>query len=251
MKVVVGGVSQLYQGDLDLGRRIAARLEETEKRPWVEVEDFHYGAVAVAQRLQDVAPEGLILAGAEPMGKAPGTITRRRIDAPRAGAEAAGAVGDAVTGFVSIDLLIEVCSALEALPPRVVAFVVEPEGVAPATELSDTAQAALEEVLEAITREIGLTPLYGLARQLGSQIEDGRRLEPSPALEAARRLVAALARCDRSGELGSTLALREELRVRIAAGETGQGMDHLDWVLWWALIEGLDEVQRATAGDSR
>lgn len=247
MNIVVGGVSQLYQGDLDLGRRAVERLQEAGSRPWVSVEDFHYGAVAVAQRLQDLAPAALILVGAGPAGQRPGTITRRRITPSRLGAEAAGAVGDAVTGFVTIDLLIEVGSALEALPPRVVAFVVEPEAVWPATELSAGAERALEEVLAAVTREIELTPLYGVARRLGSRLSDGRSLEPSPALEAARRLVAALEECDRSGDLGSVLALRDELRSRIAGGETGEGMDHLDWALWWSLIEGLDEMQKVTA----
>lgn len=247
MKVVVGGVSQLYQGDLDLGRRVAERLGATETRPWVSVEDFHYGAVAVAQRLQDLAPEALVLVGAEAAGQAPGAISRRRVTATSPGSAAAGAVGDAVTGFVTIDLLIEVCAALGALPPRVVSFVVEPESVWPAAEMSDTAEEALGKVLDAVNREIELTPVYELAQRLGRQLEDEGRLQPSAALDVARRLVAALAECERSGELGPVLALRDELRVRISAGQTGEGMDHLDWVLWWALIEGLDDAQTSMA----
>ncbi len=43
---------------------------------------------------------------------------------------------------------------------------------------------------------------------------------------------------------------RDELRLRIARGETGEGMDQLDWTLWWALIEELDRLQAVEAAQA-
>ena len=64
MTVLVGGVSELFQGDLDLGRLAVARLLDEDLGPGVLVEDLHYGAVAVAQRLEEVRPDTLVLVGA-------------------------------------------------------------------------------------------------------------------------------------------------------------------------------------------
>ena len=79
MTILVGGVGQLYQGDLDLGRRAVERLRQEHLAAGVLVEDLHYGAVAVAQRLRDVAPDALVVVGAEVHGRTPGTVERRRV----------------------------------------------------------------------------------------------------------------------------------------------------------------------------
>ena len=69
MQILVGGVGELYQGDLDLGRRAVERLGTEDLGPGVLVEELHYGAVAVAQRLEDLRPDLLILIGAVAMTK--------------------------------------------------------------------------------------------------------------------------------------------------------------------------------------
>ena len=151
----MAGVAQLYQGDLDLGRVAAARLAEEDLGDDVQVEELSYGAVAVAQRLEELAPDALVLVGAHARGRLPGTVERRVIGRLGLSPEALQlAVGDAVTGYVTIDLLIEVAVALGVLPRRTVAVEVEPASVAPSEELSAAAQAGLERALELVRREL-------------------------------------------------------------------------------------------------
>lgn len=155
-RVLVGGVSQLYQGDLDVGRRVVERLAADGLGEDVAVEDLHYGALAVAQHLQDVRPELLVLVGAEERGRPPGTVERRRVEDPDLSPEQAQvAVSDAGTGYVGIDLVVEVAAALGALPARTVVIEVEPERTSPSEELTESAAAALDEVVEIVREEAG------------------------------------------------------------------------------------------------
>ncbi|HVL97615.1 MAG TPA: hypothetical protein VM266_17300 [Solirubrobacteraceae bacterium] len=153
--ILVAGVAELYQGDLDLGRVAVARLQEAGLGDDVRVEELSYGAVAVTQRLQELRPDALVLIAAHPRGREPGSVERRDVgpsDLPAA--ELQTAIGDAITGYVTVDLLVEVATALEALPPRVVAIEVEPARVEPVDELSEPARAGLERALELVRTEV-------------------------------------------------------------------------------------------------
>lgn len=153
--ILVGGVGELYQGDLDLGRRAAARLAEEDLGDGVVVEDLSYGAVAVTQRLEDLRPDALVLVAAHRRGRAPGTVERRETrPSALSPAELQLAVGDAVTGYVTIDLLVEVATALGALPAPTVSIEVEPASVAPSEELSAEARAGLEDALGLVRAEV-------------------------------------------------------------------------------------------------
>lgn len=155
--VLVGGVGQLYQGDLDLGRHAIEALAGEDLGRGVRVEDLHYGAVAVVQRLQELRPAALILVGAAPRGRAPGSVHRRSIegvDLPPS--ELQRAVGEAVTGYVTVDLLIEVAFALEALPARTVTIEAEPVLQGPGERLSPPVAAALGEVSGLVCAEVAL-----------------------------------------------------------------------------------------------
>lgn len=243
MAVLVGGVGQLYQGDLDLGRLAVERLAAEALGPDVLVEELHYGAVAVAQRLQELRPGALVLVGAVARGRPPGAVQRRPIQDLRLPPERVQrAVGDAVTGYVTLDLLVEVAAGLGALPARTTAIEVEPARTGPAERLSGQAQAALETALGLVRAELRRIPLLELADQLRARSHQVR-LEPAPALEVLRDLLGELEGLDRHGRWGATFSLRDRLRRRIADGDTGFGMDHLDWGLWWALIEELDRLQ--------
>ncbi len=119
------------------------------------VEELHYGAIAVAQRLEDLRPDLLILVGAVVSGRPPGTVERRAVEQPpRAAAEVQRAVGDAVTGYVGIDLVLEVAAGFGALPERTIAIEVEPASVEPSEHLSREGAAALERVLELVREEL-------------------------------------------------------------------------------------------------
>ena len=153
--ILVGGVAELFQGDLDLGRRAVVELSGEDLGPGVMVEELSYGGVAVAQRLEDLRPDVLVLVGAHPRGRTPGSVERRDVPRPElSDRELQIAVGDAVTGYVTIDLVVEVAAALGALPPRVVAVEVEPGHVGPVDGLSPEGRAGLQEALALVRAEV-------------------------------------------------------------------------------------------------
>jgi len=153
--IFVGGVAELWQGDLDLGRVAAGRLVNEDLGPGVLVEDLHYGAVAVAQRLHELQPEALVLIGATARGRSPGSVQRRVVGTPAiTPEEAQAAVGDAVTGYVTIDLVIEVAWALGSLPDRTIAIEVEPADTSLGVHLSPLARSGLETALDLVRDEL-------------------------------------------------------------------------------------------------
>ena len=160
--ILVGGVAELYQGDLDLGRRAVGRLQAEDLGPDVLVEELSYGGVAVAQRLEELRPDALVLVAAHARGRPPGAVERREaVPLERSPQELQLAVGDAVTGYVTIDLLIEVAQAFGVLPERTVCFEVEPASVRPAEQLTPEAQAGLEEALERVRAEVAAVRAAG------------------------------------------------------------------------------------------
>ncbi len=244
--VLVGGVYELFQGDLDLGRLAVERLR-AEALPHVLAEDLHYGAVAVVQRLEDLRPQTLVLVTAVRRDRPPGTVARQRVQPTAVDpADFQAAVGDAVTGYVHIDLLVEVASGFQALPARTVAIEVEPAHVGPGEGLSPLAAAALEDALAMVRAEVRRAPLLQLVEELSGMVE-GDRLTPSPGLDALRALLDELDGLDRHGSWGHAFALRDRMRLAIASASSSEGMDHRDWGLWWALIEELDRLEALEA----
>jgi len=245
--LVVGGVSELFQRDLDLGRLAIEALQAEDLGPGVVVEELHYGAVAVAQRLDDLRPAALVLISAVRRGRPPGTVQRSRLDPPeRTPAEVQAAIGDAVTGYVHPDLVVDIAAALGVLPPRTVTVEVEPEYTGPGEGLSNSAAAGLAIALDLVRAETRRAPLLLLAAQLGPLVA-GDRLEPSLALSALRELLSELTLLDRDGRWGRTFALRDRVRSGIAQSASSEGMDSRDWALWWLLIEELDRLEALEA----
>ena len=243
MTTLVGGVGQLYQGDLDVGRVAVERLSAKGLGPGVVVEDLHYGAVAVAQRLDELRPSALVLVGAADRGRPPGTVERRWWGGLRVDPEKAQqAVANAVTGYVDIDLVLEVASALGPLPSRTVTVEVEPACIEASETLSDEATTALDQAVGLVWAEVRRAPLLDLADR-GRDLLAENRLRSSPGLSALHELLSELQGLERHGTWGATFLARDRLRGHIARGETSDGMEHLDWVVWWALIEELDRVQ--------
>lgn len=247
MTTFVGGVSELFQGDLDVGRRIAESLAAEDLGPDALVEDLHYGAVAVAQRLQDVQPDRLVLVGAVKRDRPPATVERRFVDRPDLpDAVLQHAVGDAVTGYVAIDLIVEILAGFGAFPRRVVSVEVEPAMVGPTDQMSPEVTAAVDELTRLVRTEIVRAPVFYAVDELTTRLDDGH-LDPSPARDALRSLVRELGRADRDGRWGATSSLRDALQAELSAGNTSEAMDHADWGLAWGLIEGLGTAERAEA----
>ena len=155
VRVVVGGVGHLYQGDLDLGRVAVERLQHEDLGADVAVEEFSYGAVAVSQRLEELRPELLVLVAAKARGREPGSVERRELQpVPRTPEALQGAVADSVTGYIDIDLVVDVANGFGALPPHVITVEVEPARTEPAERLSPQADAALARALELVRDEV-------------------------------------------------------------------------------------------------
>ncbi len=250
MTVFVGGVSELFQSDLDLGRLAIERLQREDLGHDVLVEELHYGAVAVTQRLEDIQPDTLVLVSAVRRDRPPGTVQRRRVDPPELTPEQLQvAVGDAVTGYVHLDLIVDIATGLGALPPRTVAIEVEPEKTSSGEGLSPSAQLGLEAALILVRTEVRRAPLLRLAAELRTLVE-GDRLEPSASRDALRQLLDELTHLDREGRWGHTFALRDRLRLGIAGALSSEGMDHRDWALWWGLLEEVDRLEAVEAIDS-
>lgn len=155
MGIVIGGVSHLYQGDLDLARTVLARLRRTELPPGTAVEDFDYGAVAAAQRLQELGPSALVLVGTAQRGREAGSVERRRVRASELSrGTIQDAVADAVTGHIGLDILLEVAAALGALPDYTVAVYVEPLITGPSERLSAPCEGAITDVVGLVLAEV-------------------------------------------------------------------------------------------------
>ena len=69
----------------------------------------------------------------------------------------------------------------------------------------------------------------------------------SRALTTMTDLLAELELLEREGRWGRGFALRDRLRLAIAAGEVSEGMEHRDWGLWWAMIEEMDRLEALEA----
>ena len=155
MDVLVGAVSELYQGDLHFGRAVADGLDPAALGAGVAVAHLDYGAVAVAQDLEDLRPQALVVVGAARRGRRPGMLERRAVAPARQDpADAAKAIAEAVTGYVSVDLLLEVAAALGVLPPRTVSVELEPVACAPSDRLSAAAVAAIDPARRLISAEV-------------------------------------------------------------------------------------------------
>ena len=245
VSVLVGGVSELFQSDLDVGRLAVEQLLTEDLGPGVRVEEMHYGAVAVAQRLEELSPQMLVLVSAVKRDRPAGTATRVRLDpAPLDPAQVQAAVGDAVTGYVHPDLVVDIAHALGFLPARTVAIEVEPEVTGTGDGLSAAAARGLHTALGMIRTELRRAPLLALADQLRPLVHDQEdRLEDSLPLDALKELLDELVLLDREGRWGHTFALRDRFKLAIGHSNSSEGMDAQDWALWWLLIEQLDQLE--------
>lgn len=248
LTILVGGVAQLFQTDLDLGRHVVEQLTDL-AGPGVLVEDLSYGAIPVVHRLQETNPDALILVGTVTWGHPPGTVTRRVVrGTDRTAAQLQGAVQDAGTGYVDLALTLDVIHGLDQAPPRVVVVEVEPDRTGPGDELSPAGRIAVDVAATRIRTEVALTPLFDLLRLLRHRVAV---LAPDPQapLAALADLVAALDGWDEHGRWGRTLPAAERLRTAIAGGAHHPQMDHGDWGMIWGLLEELRRLEWLAVSD--
>lgn len=257
MTIFVGGVSELFQGDLDFGRRVVdALLAEPPGEDLasvvtdeVLVEDLHYGAVTIAQRLQEVQPTLLVVVGAEVRGRPPGMLYRRRVRPEGLAPEVVrNIVADAVVGYVGIDLLTQVAEGFDALPPRTVAIELEPVTSEMSEELSPAGEAALPHALAMVRAEVRRGPLLELAAQVAARMVE-HPMSDGAAVGAVGDLIDALRVLDQEGRWAGAWGIRDRLRQAIATGSSSPEMEHLDWAQWWGLLEEMDRLAPAEVAE--
>ena len=146
-RTLIAGVGFTNLRDMSVGPLLAEQLAAEAWPPGVDVRDFGYGAVHATHDLQDLQAgerlARLVVFGAAPRGRAPGTVTCYRWDGALPDAEAVQAqVAEAVTGTISIDGLLVVGQQFGALPDEVIVVEIEPAdeswgpGCSPAVEAS-------------------------------------------------------------------------------------------------------------------
>lgn len=250
LTILVGGVGELFQSDLDVGRRAVEDLRQQDLPDGVFVEELTYGAIAVTHRLDELRPDALVLVGArdEP-GRPPGMVQRRVVHDLDVDPEAVqGAVRDAGVGYVDLDLLLTVAAGFDALPRRTVVIEVQPEATGPGVELSASVAAALDQVLVKVRHEIRLVPLFDIAGMVRDSLADGH-VAPSSALDAVTDLLSAIETLDTEGRWGQAFGQKNRLEQAISAGADTTGMTHADWATWWGLIEELTRLEAWSVQD--
>lgn len=242
---LVGGVSELYQSDMDLGRHVVEALDVV--GPGTYVEDLSYGAIPFVHRLQELDPDVLVLVGAIERDRAPGTVHRHVVtEVDRTPEQLQQSVGDAYVGYVDLDLATDVAHAMEVLPPRTVVVEVEPAVTGSGTELSEVAEAAVVDAVRAVEREVATAPVFDLLAMLREAVP---ALGDSPLSARIERFVTAFDAVDAGATLGPDApwgplyAARDEVRRAISTTMPGQGMGHAEWGMLWSLDEALDRLR--------
>lgn len=247
MTVFIGGVGRAYIGDLDLGRVAIERLATEDLGPNTVVEDVQYNAVLVAQRLAELRPYSVVLVGAVERQRKPGTVERRRIRTLGVPLQTAqDAVASAVTGDVTLDLLLQVGEGLGVFPAHTLAIEVEPTEVSLSDALSSQAAGALETVLELVRAEVRRAPLLRLAEKARPLVALERT--PSAAIEAVRHLLSELEAVDAEGIWPATLAEPERRRKLLDAAQSWAETHGGEVAATWQAL--VDELDRVCAGES-
>ncbi len=152
MRVLVGGVGYRNLRDGSLGPHLADTLAER-AGDGIEVEDLSYHPVGLHQNLIEREPyDRMVLAAAvSRAGRAPGTIDIYRWDRRLPSTERIqDRISEAVTGVISVDNLLIVCTALGGLPEDTRVVEVEPADEGWGEGFSPVIESRLQEVEEAV-----------------------------------------------------------------------------------------------------
>ena len=152
--ILIAGVGYTYLHDWSVGPKVAAQLMGRDFPAGVDIDDWSYGPLDAVYRLRDEQPpyDKVVFFGALDRGRPVGTVTRHVWDK----AELPGpdkiqdAIGEAISGVISLDNLVYVCSAFDALPPCVM-LEVEPD---PEQKFSDEYSPELVKAIPVLLRYI-------------------------------------------------------------------------------------------------
>ncbi len=158
-EVLLAGVGYTFLRDCSFGPVLVKNLQSLPWPPHVEIEDLSYGPVSVIHKLKEENYEKIILIGAMKRGRPPGTIHKYQWDGSLPDEEEIQAcMEEAVSGVISLDNLLIICSFHKVFPPDVVVIEVEPESDTWGEGFTPKVQEAFGKVTQMAKEEAGSRP---------------------------------------------------------------------------------------------
>jgi hypothetical protein len=114
----------------------------------------------------------------------------------------------------------------------------------PDPEISPQVRGALDEALSRVRSGVRHLRLLHLADQIAERLDEGD-IEETPVTQAMEALVASMTAVQDGW--GRTFVEKDKLKLLISSRLSGEGMRHLDWAMWWTLIEELDRLEQSEA----
>lgn len=155
-RTLVGGVGYRNLRDMSLGPLLCDRIQKLAWPEGVEIEDLSYGPIGIMHNLDDRAPyQRLILVAGVNRERQPGRVYTYRWEHQLPDPEEIQArVSEAVTGVISLDNLLIVCSYFKKLPRDVSVIEVEAIDDNWGEELTPAVEGLLPEVIQQIHAKI-------------------------------------------------------------------------------------------------
>ena len=159
--ILIAGVGYTYLHDWSVGPKVAALLEGRDFPPGVDLDDWSFGPLDAVYHLRKEEPpyDKVVFFGSLDRGHPIGTVTRHvwskdELPPPE---KIQDAIGESISGVISIDNLVFVCAAFEALPPECVMLYVEPSPEQTfSDEYSPEVAAAIPVLVRYIEQEAGI-----------------------------------------------------------------------------------------------
>ena len=154
--ILVGGIGLPWLRDLDFGTQWINRHVEADWGSNVVLEDLSYAAHRVMHRLQELAPERVILVGAMPRDiDPPGTVRHYQLDlTPPPPEEVHERLTESVGGIIDLDHTLAVCRWAQAFPVDTIIIEIEPGDRAFGLGFSDAVEAVVNEVTALVQAEV-------------------------------------------------------------------------------------------------
>ena len=151
MRVLVCGVGYRFLGDNAVGLWVTDTLAP-QAGNGIEFEDLGYHPIGFVQNLNERPDyDRIVFVGAIDRGREPGTVTTYQYDHVLPDVrEIQDRVGDSVTGSISLDNLVIVSEAFEALPDDVWVVEIEPADETWGDGFSPEVEAKLPEITETV-----------------------------------------------------------------------------------------------------
>lgn len=159
MRTLVAGVGHRFWRDYSAGPEWCDRLAELTWPPHVVVEDYSFGALAMAQRLEDEPYDQAVFICCEERDREPASVHQYRYtydpDALSL-ARVQDHLFEAVAGVVAIDLLLVAAGHFQVLPDETWVIEVEPANTAWGEGISPDVEACFPDVLARVRNLVGV-----------------------------------------------------------------------------------------------